>query len=74
MELDYLPIIEIFSSVVFITHEDCTPFHDGGVWRGLPPHYCPSGGPGGAVTLHGAPPGGGLGAMPPNRKIEKNAM
>ena len=58
MEPDYLPIPEIFVSVVFvpqedfIPHEDCTPFHDGG-----------------CGGLGAAPPIGGSGATPLKPKI-----
>ena len=63
MELDYLPIPEIFVSSVFVPqedfipqldftpHEDYTPFHDGGC--------------GGTSS-----PRGGLGAVPLKPKIE----
>jgi len=59
MEPDYLPIPEIFVSAVFIPHEDCTPFHDGGVWGGLPPKYC----------RRGVPPLVGVRGNAPEKKI-----
>ena len=80
MELDYLPILEIFVSAMFIPHEDCTPFHDGGFQGdfvplqgsrgGSPP---PAGGSGGQRALDGglgeSPPMGGSGATTPKPKI-----
>ena len=80
MEPNYLPIAKIFVSAVTYTpgglhtHEECTPFHNGGVWGGFPPPLVSAKGcKGGSDTLW-SPPGGGSGATPPKRKNEKNAM
>ena len=63
MKPDYLPIPEIFVSVVFIPHEDCTPFHDGG---GLAPPLVSA--RGGGDTL-GAPLVGVRGQRPRREKL-----